>query len=184
VQATIDAISEVGYARCSLGEICRRSGVSRGGLFRHFDSRLDLVVAAAREVTRRLLDRVADLPPAARAEPARMLPFMRAQVRDPINAVWFELLVAARTDADLRERLHPVVDGLMTATDDLARPLADSLGLTREQLHLVLTTLMHVFDGEAILHATYARPDLEQQRLDLLARLLTPVPRPDGEEPR
>ena len=52
VDATIDALCELGYARTSVTEIGARAGVSQGGIFRHFDTRLDIVVAAAAEVPR------------------------------------------------------------------------------------------------------------------------------------
>ncbi|MGW0249584.1 helix-turn-helix domain-containing protein, partial [Nocardia goodfellowii] len=52
VDATIEAIEQVGYHSTSLGEISSRAGVSKAAIFRHFDSRMDLVVAAADEVRR------------------------------------------------------------------------------------------------------------------------------------
>ena len=45
IQATIEAIVEVGYAGASTREICDRAGISQGGLFRHFPTRRDLIVA-------------------------------------------------------------------------------------------------------------------------------------------
>ncbi|WP_280300171.1 helix-turn-helix domain-containing protein, partial [Nocardia neocaledoniensis] len=44
VEATIEAIEKVGYHSTSLGEISSRAGVSKAAVFRHFDSRMDLVV--------------------------------------------------------------------------------------------------------------------------------------------
>lgn len=74
--------------QAELGEISERSGVSRGGIFRHFASRLDLIVAAAEEVS-------------------------------------------------------------------------------------VLTSVLHMFDAEAVFRASHPRPELEEQRLALATHLLT-----------
>ncbi len=172
VDATIEAIAEVGYARCSLGEICERSGVSRGGLFRHFDSRLDLVVAAAEEVGRRQLrqaeERFADVD----IDPVEVLRYTRDQARQPIRAVWFELLVAARTDDELRQRLHAVTAATLNAVETSSAPLGQVLGLSPDNMHVVVTSVVHMFEAEAIFSATYPRPGLEEQRLELLADAL------------
>src|SRR5215813_6778413 len=58
LDATIDALIDVGYTRASIREICLRAGVSDGGLFRHFQSRLDLIVAAADHIAERELENI------------------------------------------------------------------------------------------------------------------------------
>lgn len=162
IDATIETIADVGYHRASLGEICSRAGVSKGGLFRHFDSRLDLVVAAAEEVGRRHLDGFRSLGDAPTAE---LLEFARSRARARINAVWFELLIAARTDADLREQLTPVATGLYDSIEAIALDSTLASGLEPDLARLVATSLVHMFDGEAVIRAVLPRPDLEEARL-------------------
>ena len=53
IDATIDSLCEKGYAATTVSEIVARAGVSSGALFRHFPTRLDLLVAAAEEVRSR-----------------------------------------------------------------------------------------------------------------------------------
>ncbi|MGN2634803.1 TetR/AcrR family transcriptional regulator [Nocardia takedensis] len=171
VTATIEAIEEVGYHRTSLNEICARSGISKGGMFRHFDTRLDVVVAAAEEVGRRHMAAFRDLattPPG----PADLVRYARSAIRHETNVVWFELLVAARTEPDLRERLAPVARALIDDVETAAiEALPDTVppDLTR----LITTSLLHMFDGESIFRHTYPRPALEEQRLDQAIDLLT-----------
>lgn len=172
VDATIEAIEEVGYHRASIGEICTRAGVSKGGLFRHFDSRLDVVVAAAQEVGRRHMANFRDLTTTEdRLPPIDLVRYARAAIRHETNVVWFELLVAARTEPELRERLHPVARALI---DDVEQAAIDALDpdVPPDLTRLVATSLIHMFDGESIFRNTYPRPDLEEERLENAARLV------------
>lgn len=172
IDATIDAIAEVGYHRTSLGQICERAEISRGGLFRHFDSRLDLVVAAAEEVGRRHIERFHNLRASGgMTDAAEAILFARKEIRDRINTVWFELLVAARTDSDLRMRLAPVAEAMLKEVEALGQRVADESGVPPELAQLFMTSLIHMFDGEAIFRATFPRPALEEARLAAAERL-------------
>ncbi|WP_067689075.1 TetR/AcrR family transcriptional regulator [Nocardia jejuensis] len=162
VDATIETITEIGYYRASLAEICTRAGVSKGGLFRHFDSRLALVVEVAEEVGRRHLAGFLALGDAPVEE---MLALTRNQSRAQINAVWFELLIAARTDAELREQLTPVAARLYAAVDELAVVPSVGAGVDPAVLRLMGTSLVHMFDGEAVLREVLPRPEREDARL-------------------
>lgn len=184
IEATIDTIADLGYHRTSLGEISARAGTSRGGLFRHFASRLDLVVAAAEEVGRRHVERFLTLRDAG-VVPALpdAIGFARDAVRDRINSVWFELLVAARTDPELRERLAPVAKALLDETERLGQEIAAERGLPAEQTQLMVTSLIHMFDGEAIFRVTYPRPELEAKRLQAATELVDLVARRSQRQP-
>ncbi|WP_106397974.1 TetR/AcrR family transcriptional regulator [Actinocorallia populi] len=170
VDATIASIARTGYAGTSVGEVCARSGISKGGLFRHFDSRLALVVAAAEEVARRHLAlarrRLAAAPP---GDLRAALALMRERHRDDENAVWFELMVAARADADLRARLAPVACDFFAEITGLAREVPALAPLPDEALHLLVSSVRNLFDGEAISRTVAPDPAVEDARLDLLA---------------
>jgi AcrR family transcriptional regulator len=162
VDATIETIADLGYHRASLGEICGRAGLSKGGLFRHFDSRSALVVAAAEEVGRR---HAAGFRSLGDAPVADLLEFARGRSRARINAVWFELLVAARTDEALREQLAPVALALYDTIEELA--LGTSFGAEMDPafVRLIGTSMVHMFDGEAVIRLVLPRPELEEARL-------------------
>ncbi|QBS43394.1 TetR/AcrR family transcriptional regulator [Nocardia sp. CS682] len=172
VEATIEAIAEVGYHNASLGEISRRAGVSKGGIFRHFDSRTDLVVAAAEEVGRRHMRAFDNI--RVRENPDRPLDLThilhraRNQIRQETNTVWFELLVAARTESELRVRLAPVARALI---DDVECVAVAALGpaVPADIARLLATSIVHMFDGEAIFRSTYPRPELEDTRIEYIA---------------
>ncbi len=44
VDAAVEALAEVGYAKASMGEIAKRAGISRGLISYHFASKTDLLV--------------------------------------------------------------------------------------------------------------------------------------------
>ncbi|WP_107654596.1 TetR/AcrR family transcriptional regulator [Nocardia suismassiliense] len=172
VEATIEAIAEVGYHNASLGEISRRAGVSKGGIFRHFDSRTDLVVAAAEEVGRRHMRAFDNIRVRENTghplDLTHVLHRARNQIRQETNTVWFELLVAARTEPELRARLAPVARALI---DDVERVAVAALSpaVPADIARLLATSIVHMFDGEAIFRSTYPRPELEDTRIEYIA---------------
>lgn len=172
VEATIEAVEQVGYHRTSLGEICARSGVSKGGLFRHFDSRLDLIVAAAREVARRHLAAFDELRSDDQALGIEeIVRFARDRVRHETNAVWFEVLVAARTEPDLRERLAPITQQLYDDIEERAVANFAGLDAPDDLIRIAVTSAVHMFDGEAIVGYSYPRPHMDDARLNGVVQL-------------
>lgn len=175
LDAGIRTIAEIGYARASVKEICTRAGVSHGALFRHFENMLDFMVATAEEAARRqIADFEARL---AAADPGgdpleTVLRLCRAAASSPVNAVFYELVIAARTDAELRHRLRPMLEayGLEIYTAALRLPVVD--GIAPDLLLTLVSTILHAFDGEAVTRAVLPMPELEERRIALLVGLL------------
>ena len=113
LDATISTIADVGYGRATTAAICARAGVTQGALFHHFDTRIDLILAALQRLTERRIARYVEFaePTAASAGDPRSLLRLAGQLaRDDVALAWTELTVAARTDADLRGRVEPAVE--------------------------------------------------------------------------
>ncbi len=177
VDATVESLGEVGYAKTTTAEIARRARVSQGGLFRHFDSRLDVVVAAADAVRARQFDvfreglgslEVFDL-----GEVVRLL---RRATRAPINAAWYELVVAARTDAALRERLEPLAQRYHREIIEMGRALPIAGTMADDELDTIVLGIVHMLDGEALMATVHAHPEQEDVRVDQLVRILSGQP--------
>lgn len=169
VDACVSSLCELGYQRSTISEICGRSGVSQGGLFRHFPTRLDLVIAAADDVRRRQFEAFSrSLALLGTGTLADCLLLVRAACRAPINGAWYELLVAARTDGALRERLAPMLAEYHSQITDFARTLPAVQGLPEGQIELVALTVVHLFDGESVAAAVNPQPALDDARLDLV----------------
>jgi AcrR family transcriptional regulator len=105
LDATIDCLAERGYGAFSTNDVVRRAAVSRGALAHHFPTKADLVAAAAdRLIELRAAEfrqRFAAIP-ARRRTPARALDVLWTFFDDPTFHALLELMVAARTDPELR----------------------------------------------------------------------------------
>ncbi len=175
LDAGIAAIVEVGYARASAAEITRRAGVSVGALFRHFDTMGDFMAATAHEVLRRQLElgskKVAEIP-ADRPALDAMLTILRDVTLNPVNAVMYELMIAARTDEKLRATLQDVLAEYEAKIYDAVRALPGSESVPEKTLGVLVATLINAFDGAALVRAVRPQPELDAQRVALLASLL------------
>ncbi|OZC94897.1 TetR family transcriptional regulator [Rhodococcus sp. 06-235-1A] len=173
LDATIASLCEKGYAATSVSEIVSRAGVSSGAMFRHFDTRLDLIVAAADEVRRRqFVEFRRGLSGFGSASIEHCLELLRAACRAPINGAWYELLTAARSDEELRERLQPFTVRYHEQIGELARALPVAGVIDPRHLETVIFTVVHLLDGEALAAVVHPQPEQEAMRLRMIAHLL------------
>lgn len=173
LDATIASLCERGYAATTVSEIVSRAGLSSGALFRHFDTRLDILVAAADEVRRLQFDEFhRGISKFGSASVEHCLTLLRAACRAPINGAWYELLTAARTDSELRERLQPFTVRYHRQISDLARTLPISAAMAPDRLETVIFSVVHLLDGEALAAVVHPQPEQESMRLAMIAGLL------------
>jgi AcrR family transcriptional regulator len=110
MEATVECLVEVGFARTSTTLISERAGVSRGAQLHHFPTKNDLVVAAVAHLTEIRGD---ELAAAARAVPrARrtrdVVRMLGDHFASPVFVAALELWVAARTDPALLAAVEPL----------------------------------------------------------------------------
>ena len=176
LEACIDTIMEVGYARASAAVITKRAGVSVGALFRHFDTMGDFMAATASEVLRRQLEsftkRVAEIPADQPALEAA-LAILREITSGPTNAVLYELLVAARTDEKLRDTLQHELGQYAAKILDAARALPGAESYPEETFPVLVALMTNVFDGAAVVEGVLPQPEIAAQRIPVLTALLT-----------
>jgi len=176
LDATADALIELGYARTTIREICTRAGVSDGGLFRHFRSRLELIAACADHVAERTLEdlrALADATPGTSQTPEAIVRAVREATRHPTSYVWQELLVAARTDAELRRRIEPVTRRYVEDAQQLMMSISGTHALTSEQAVLWQQLLTHVFNSEAMIAAVAPDDEAERRLVAFVTKILT-----------
>ncbi|MET0469135.1 MAG: helix-turn-helix domain-containing protein [Aeromicrobium sp.] len=186
VDAAVEALGEVGYAGTTTAEISRRSGVSQGGLFRHFETRLDVMVAAADAVrARQFIDFRSGLASLETFDLAEAVRLLRRATRAPINAAWYELVLAARTDADLRARLEPLAQRYHREIIEIGRALPFAAAMATEELDTFVLGVVHMLDGEALMATVHPHPEQEDVRVAQLVRILAgePLFRSSGEIP-
>jgi AcrR family transcriptional regulator len=175
LDASIETIVEVGYARASAAVIARRAQVSDGALFRHFPTMGDFMAATAHEVMRRQLDlftkRVAEIPAGKPAMEAA-LTILRDVTGNATNTVMYELLVAARTDEKLRATLQEVLTEYAANIYDIARALPGADQFPEESFAALVAIMTNTFDGAALVRAVLPQPEIEAKRIQVLAALL------------
>ena len=116
LDATIECLVDLGWARTTTTEVARRAGVSRGAQVHHYPTKDDLVLAAVEH----LLDRrnqefrqaFAALPADQRSPGVAMRLLRDTCFVDSFDA-WLELIVAARTDPALHARFIELEDALL-----------------------------------------------------------------------
>jgi AcrR family transcriptional regulator len=176
LDAGIDTIIEVGYARASASVIARRAKVSDGALFRHFPTMSDFMAATAHEVARRQLELgsklVAQIPAEQPPLPA-VLTILRDIAGSDTNTVWHELMVAARTDEKLRATLQTVLAEYVENIYETAKSAPGAEQIPEDAFAVVLAVVLNTFDGAAIVRRVLPQPELEDARIDLLTELFS-----------
>jgi len=177
LDASIDTIVEVGYARASAKVITKRAQVSDGALFRHFPTMGDFMAETAREAGRRQLEAAAKRLAEIRTEKPTLedlLTIVRDLSVNSTNTVLYELAVAARTDGGLREALNGVMKAYITKIYEEARTaLADEVQeIGEENFAIQLALAVNTFDGAAVFNHVLAYPEIDERRIPMLMTLL------------
>jgi AcrR family transcriptional regulator len=168
LDAAVESLIEVGFARTTTLEVQRRADVSRGALLHHFPSKAELLVASVdhlAEMRARELKQLAGLLPEEKNQKARtdaVIGLLWQCFSGTFFQVAMELRTAARTDPELRPVLATAERALRDRIFAQARTLfgkdvAEHPGLERA-LDLTLQ-LMIGAAMSAVLHK-------EERRLD------------------
>ena len=183
LDATIEVLSELGYARTSTPEICRRAGVSQGALFKHFPSKTILLGAAVRHLFASLVadfaaafDRISE----RRDRVGAAVPLLWETFNEPGLQVAFELYTAARTDADLRTALAPVLDEHRKNLRAQARRLFPEAARD-PGFEDAVDTILAAMQGLALLRGVYPDADSGEAPLSFIVGLARAVLEPTQE---
>jgi AcrR family transcriptional regulator len=180
LDATIECLHDLGYARTSTPEIARRAGLSRGAQLHHFPTKAELVTSAVEhlftrrreEFLRAFRDRAAEQDPVEAA-----IDILWSMVSGPTFYVWLELVVAARTEAELREPVAALTDRLTRIVEDTFHELFPA-PTTPNPFHAVAPRFaFSLLDGLALARIHAIDPHAHEPVLDALkslARLVMP----------
>jgi hypothetical protein len=110
-------------------------------------------------------------------ELADVLPLLRQLARSQENVVLYELMLHARGNTDLRERLAPIIKSQRALAYQIGASHPALQTLPQPVVQAAVSLLVLAFDGEALVHTVCPDPALDEARLQLLlaaARLATP----------
>lgn len=106
LEATAEALADLGWAGLSTTEVSRRAGVSRGAQQHHYPTKMALVAAALEHLLDRLrqeYEQAYAALPDDRRNVAGALDLFWEMLREPPARALLELALAGRTDESLRE---------------------------------------------------------------------------------
>ena len=151
LDATIACLVERGYAGTSTTAVCERAGLSRGAQLHHYPTKARLVAAA--------IERLFERRHREFREELR-LPLDREQAFARLWAIyagetlhaWMELLIAARTDARLREQLRDLDGRFFAEAQQTCRHLLGLRDADERHVATLARLVLCVFDGLALHH--------------------------------
>lgn len=152
LQATVMCLADVGHARTSTTEICRRAGVSRGALLHHYRTKDELLAAAVTHVFERSVaefrTRLTTLPDEADRVGEAVDALWDIFRSDTFDA-WLELIVAGRTDVELRRHVAHETEVLTSAVDEAWNDLFPETAM-REEFAAAPLLLFSLLEGLAL----------------------------------
>src|SRR5213082_501903 len=172
LDATIDCLVELGYARTSMQEICARARVSKGAVQHHFTTKAELMAAAVEHLTTKLREQLAstlDDLPSGGSGVAAAIDLLWQGYSGTLSTAATELWVAARTDPELRAAIRPVDRALGRATLEHVTRVAGELPPERAEMLFWLT--VNLTRGLALDAELGGDPNRRRQLLDEWKRI-------------
>ena len=174
LDATIDCLVELGYARTSVQEICARAGVSKGALQHHFQSKAELMAGAVQHLTEALKQQRIDAveqQPAGTARVAAAIDLLWEAYSGTLATAVTELWVAARTDQELRAAIRPVDRALGRSVLENVASIAGDV--PRERMEMLFWLTVNLTRGLAMDAELGGDPQRRQELLDEWKRIAT-----------
>jgi AcrR family transcriptional regulator len=174
LDATIACLQDLGYARTSTAEIARRAGVSRGGQVHQFPTKADLVTSAVEHLlARRRAEFIEafDRLPAARDRIAAAIDFLWSMVQGETFDAWLELLIAARTDDELRPAVASMTERLRDTVETTFRALFPAPQATDPFYEIAPRFAFALLDGLALNRIVASEPERVTEVVDALKQV-------------
>ncbi|HET9622486.1 MAG TPA: TetR/AcrR family transcriptional regulator [Kofleriaceae bacterium] len=165
LDAAVESLIEVGFARTTTLEVQRRAGVSRGALLHHFPSKAELLVAAVDHLAemraKEMKAFASQLPPESDDRTHVVLDLLWQCFSGTFFKVSMELRTAARTDPELRRVLTAAEvalrDRIVAQSRTLfGKPIADHPNLPR-----ALDLTLQLMIGAAMTAVLHDSPHLD-----------------------
>lgn len=153
LDAALECLVERGYARTATADVAERAGVSRGAQLHHFPTRAGLLAATVEHLAKRRLDelhRTMEQPSEAGDEIDAAVDFVWEAYSDPAAYASLELLIAARTDDDLRAHLAPAAERFEKSLEAAELPAVEGAS-SREQRRALRKLVGATMQGLAVM---------------------------------
>lgn len=152
LEATVASLVERGYRGTSTPEVCRRAGVSRGAQLHHYPNKEALVAAAVEHL---LSQRVTELQERLTNAPSGVLDledaasFLWKVYTGATFYAWLELVVAARTDEELRKVVSALDERLVAKAERVVQKFLLPYVEDPRRIQATTRLILAIFDGLA-----------------------------------
>ena len=151
LDATIESLIEVGYHRTTTVEVGERARVSRGAQLHHFPSKADLLIASVEHLGQER-SKEFDAQLAARLQRGDdpidvAVDILWAMFSDPLYWAVIELMIAARTDPELLEKVEDFEERI---AESIRRDFVKLFGPQRRQAKLAVEMTVFFMRGLAM----------------------------------
>jgi AcrR family transcriptional regulator len=178
LDATIECLIELGYGGTTTTEIVRRAGVSRGAQVHHFPTKAELVQNAVVHLAqRRLVELKRDF--------ARLrvngdgvsvaIDLLWSAFAGPLFAAALELIVAARTDPELRPALKRLQSDVAAGVEALCRETFGPEALRRRSFVDAIQLTTEMMHGHALTRLLDGKRGHESRLIDAWKRAVRPL---------
>jgi AcrR family transcriptional regulator len=175
LDATLECLVELGYARTTTVEIAQRTGISQGALFKHFPTKAGLLGAAVEHLFPRLIAeyRAGLEAPSVPGEDRVALVIERlwSIYQRPELLAAVELYVAARTDLELASALSAVDPPHRRHLHRVAHELFPDVAATHPDFDAIIELILNAVQGAAVGSVALPSNPNHRQMLKLLVRL-------------
>jgi len=186
LDATLECLCDLGYARTTTPEIARRAGLSRGAQLHHFPTKAELVTSAVEHLFERrhqefraAFARV----PVGADRYAAAIDILWSMVSGPTFDAYLELAVAARSDPELRVAVRTLTQRLRTVVDETFRDLFPATEPDHPFFAIAPRFTFALLDGLALERASGIDESQLVQVIDALKKLAGMLmPRPGNSE--
>lgn len=177
LDATIDCLVELGYSGTTTRIVASRAQVSRGAQTHYYATKSDLVVAAVERLFGQLAAQFREtfeaVDPDARTFD-RAIEELWSLVSGPKYAAVLEVIVAARTDAELRVVVHGVAARLEQTVIEIVGMFFPDVA-EPDTARILINLAFTVVQGAAVSwYAGFGDPELTIAQLRALAAVITP----------
>lgn len=169
LEAAIDALLEVGYARLTATEVAARAGVSRGAQSHYFRGKVDLMLKAARYEMDKATAGAHRIAERARRSADPVDAFI-----DDMEAFFFarsypamiELVVASRTDPEIARDYIPIILEYRDILNGIWLDVFRKAGIADDKAENFLHWTLYIMRGMAIMGDVKGHRELRQPVLD------------------